>query len=164
MDMLPTGKQMKNIVLFAILTTLFVNFNILAKNTILTTGFNHVGLTVKDLSASTKFFTDTLGWELKGEDTSYPASFISDGTMLITLWQAKAPNKAIEFDRKNNVGLHHLAISVKNSDALDELYERFKKVPSVVIEFSPELSYGGPAKHMMIREPSGNRLEFKSAR
>jgi lactoylglutathione lyase len=153
---------MKNSLLIIILITLFASFNLSAKNTILTTGFNHVGLTVKDLTASTSFFVDTLGWELKGKDTSYPASFVSDGKMLITLWQAKTPNKAIAFDRKNNVGLHHLALSVTNSDALNELYERFKNVPSVVIEFKPELSYGGPAKHMMIREPSGNRLEFKS--
>ncbi len=28
------------------------------------------------------------------------------------------------------------------------------------VTVGPELSYGGPAKHMMIRKPSGNRLEF----
>lgn len=145
-----------------IIVVLLASFNLSAKNTILTTGFNHIGLTVKDLAASTSFFVDTLGWELKGKDKSYPASFVSDGKMLITLWQVKESNKVVNFDRKNNVGLHHLALSVNHSKALDELHERFKKVPSVVIEFGPELSYGGPAKHMMIREPSGNRLEFKS--
>lgn len=154
---------MKNNIILLILVTLLTSFNLSAKNTILTSGFDHVGLTVKDLSASTSFFVDTLGWELKGENTSYPASFVSDGKMFIALWQATTPSKAIEFDRKNNVGLHHLAISVQNSDALNELYKRFKNAPSVVIEFAPELSYGGPARHMMIREPSGNRLEFKSS-
>jgi lactoylglutathione lyase len=153
---------MKHNLVLILFLTLLTSFNLSAKNAILTAGFNHVGLTVKDLNASTQFFVDTLGWELKGKDTSYPASFVSDGAMLITLWQAKSPEKTISFDRKNNVGLHHLAISVKNSEALDELYLRFKQVPAVVIEFAPELSYGGPAKHMMIREPSGNRLEFKS--
>lgn len=56
--------------------------------------------------------------------------------------------------------LHHLAITVSSFDALDLLHERFKNVEGVVIEFAPELAYGGPGKHMMIREPSGNRLEF----
>lgn len=153
---------MKNSVFIIILVSLFASFTLSAKNTVLTTGFNHVGLTVKDLTASTRFFVDTLGWTLKGKDTSYPASFVSDGNMLVTLWQAKTPNKIINFDRKNNVGLHHLAFSVQTSNDLDTLHERFKLVPSVVIEFGPELSYGGPAKHMMIKEPSGNRLEFKS--
>lgn len=153
---------MKNNIILLILIALFTSFNLSAKNTILTAGFNHVGLTVKDLKASTHFFVETLGWNLKKEDTSYPASFVSDGKMFVTLWQATTPEKAINFDRKNNVGLHHLAISVENSKDLDELYQRFKRVPSIVIEFVPELANGGPAKHMMIREPSGNRLEFKS--
>lgn len=29
-----------------------------------------------------------------------------------------------------------------------------------IIELAPELAYGDPTKHMMIREPSGNRIEF----
>lgn len=30
----------------------------------------------------------------------------------------------------------------------------------VTIEFAPELSYGGPAKHMMFRSPGGIRMEL----
>jgi len=131
------------------------------KNTVLTSGFDHVGLTVSNLEASTQFFVETLGWKLRGQDKSYPASFVTDGNMLITLWRATDPEKAVAFDRKNNIGLHHLAISVSSSAALDSLYEQFKKLPNVRIEFAPELAYGGPARHMMIREPGGNRLEFR---
>ena len=126
----------------------------------LTSGFNHVGLSVINLDISTRFFTDTLGWTLSGEDPDYPASFLSDGEMFLTLWQVSDPASAVEFDRKNNVGLHHLAISVPSFEALDEIYARVKEVEGVVIEFAPEPAYGGPTKHMMIREPSGNRLEF----
>lgn len=128
---------------------------------VLTAGFDHIGLTVKDLDASTRFFVEVLGWQLKFEDKKYPASFVGDGNMFVTLWQVDEASKAVEFNRKKNVGLHHLAISVKSFEALDALYKKFKAQPDVVIEFAPELSYGGPAKHMMIREPSGNRLEFK---
>lgn len=126
----------------------------------LTAGFNHVGLSVLYLDKSTKFFTDTLGWKLSGQDPDYPASFLTDGEMFLTLWQVSEPGSAVKFDRKNNVGLHHLAISVASFDKLDVIYEKVKKVEGVVIEFAPELAYGGPTKHMMIREPSGNRLEF----
>lgn len=139
---------------------IFLSFSSLAKNTILTEGFNHVGLAVTDLKGSSDFFTETLGWNLVGENPDYPAKFVSDGKMLLTLWRVSSPESATPFDRKNNVGLHHLAISVKSFEALEELYKRVKAVESVVIEFAPELAYGGPAKHMMIREPSGNRLEF----
>ncbi len=121
-------------------------------------GVDHVGLTVSDLEASTTFFTNLLGFKEVGGDPSYPARFVSNGEILVTLWQAgEGP---IAFDRKQNVGLHHLAFKVESFDALDELYQRCKEAPSVKIEFAPELSYGGPAKHMMLREPSGNRLEF----
>ncbi len=126
----------------------------------LTSGFNHVGLSVLYLDKSTKFFTETLGWKLSGADPDYPASFLTDGEMFLTLWQVSKPETAVKFDRKNNVGLHHLAISVPGFAELDALYEKVKQVKGVVIEFAPELAYGGPTKHMMIREPSGNRLEF----
>ena len=127
---------------------------------VMTSGFNHVGLSVTDLDRSTEFFTQTLGWRLTGRDEDYPATFMTDGEMFLTLWRVNDPDTAVKFDRKNNVGLHHLAISVASFDILDELYERVKTVEGVVIEFPPELAYGGPTKHMMIREPSGNRLEF----
>lgn len=126
-----------------------------------TRGFDHIGLSVNKLDASTSFFTETLGWSLRGGDPSYPANFVSDGHMFITLWATDRSKKAVEFSRKHNVGLHHLAIRMSSFEALEQLYQKLKKRKDVVIEFAPELAYGGPAKHMMIREPSGNRLEFK---
>lgn len=128
---------------------------------VFTTGFDHVGLSVSDLESSTVFFTQTLGWSLRGRDVDYPATFVTDGNMLITLWQVSNPDQSIAFDRKNNVGLHHLAISVSSFAALNSLHRRFQQLPNVKIEFAPELASGGPAKNMMIREPSGNRLEFR---
>ena len=123
-------------------------------------GFDHVGLTVTDLQASTDFFTEVLGYQVVGGDDKYPAKFLTNGKAFITLWRATDPDKAVAFDRKNNVGLHHMALSVSSFEALDALYEKARKFPGVKVEFAPELAYGGPDKHMMIREPSGNRLEF----
>lgn len=147
-------------IFFITFITLFSINNLDAKETMLTEGFNHVGLTVTDLAASSDFFIKTLGWNKAGEDKNYPAIFVSDGKMFLTLWRAKTPETAIKFNRKNNVGLHHLAISAASFEALDEIYQRVKNVKGVVVEFAPELAFGGPGKHMMIREPSGNRLEF----
>jgi len=153
---------MKNIIpiLFFVLNINSVLADEVIKQEALTAGVNHVGLSVLYLDKSTKFFTDTLGWKLSGQDPDYPASFLTDGEMFLTLWQVSDPESAVKFDRKNNVGLHHLAISVASFDKLDVIYEKVKQVDGVVIEFAPELAYGGPTKHMMIREPSGNRLEF----
>ncbi len=127
---------------------------------VLTLGLNHLGLTVKNLRSSTAFFTETLGWEDVGGYEDYPSKFVTDGNIFLTLWQASDPENAIAFDRKNNLGLHHLALTVKSRDALDELYEKFVEHDDVVIEFAPEPNGGGPTIHMMIREPSGLRLEF----
>lgn len=126
-----------------------------------TQGFDHIGLSVSKLDASTEFFTQGLGWSLRGGDPSYPAKFVSDGNMFITLWSTDKKQKTVQFNRKSNVGLHHLAIRMSSFEALEALYQRLKQRDDVVIEFAPELAYGGPAKHMMVREPSGNRLEFK---
>lgn len=127
---------------------------------VLTVGMNHVGLTVSDLEKSVAFFTEALDWAEVGGYPEYPSKFVTDGEIFLTLWQATDPDSAIPFDRKNNVGLHHLALTVKSMEALDVLYERFLDYDGVVIEFAPEPNGGGPTIHMMIREPSGNRLEF----
>ncbi len=70
--------------------------------------------------------------------------------------QADAP---ISFDRKTNVGLHHLAIKVDSKARLFEIHEKLL-THSVDIEFAPELIREGPAMHMMCYESSGLRIEF----
>ena len=124
------------------------------------TAVDHIGLAVTDLEASKAFFIDGLGFAVRGEDPSYPAAFLSNGHAMVTLWGIADPGSATPFDRKRNVGLHHLALSVTSFEALEALHARLKDMPGVRIEFAPELAYGGPAKHMMVYEPSGNRVEL----
>ena len=130
------------------------------ESAVVTEGVNHIGLAVTDLDASVSFFVDTLGWRQAGGDPDYPAVFVTDGNAFVTLWRVTDPASAVAFNRKNNVGLHHLAFTVKSLKALHELHEKFQKVEGVRIEFAPEFLGRGPTTHMMIREPSGNRLEF----
>ncbi|NVJ99212.1 MAG: VOC family protein [Alphaproteobacteria bacterium] len=125
-----------------------------------TLGVNHIGLAVSKLEATASFFVDTLGWEKAGEKPDYPAIFVTDGEAFVTLWQVENPASAMPFDRRKNVGLHHLAMTVESLEALHSLHEKFQTVDGVIIEFAPEFLGQGPTTHMMIRDPSGLRLEF----
>jgi catechol 2,3-dioxygenase-like lactoylglutathione lyase family enzyme len=123
----------------------------------LCSGISHVGLTVSSLEASRAFF-EALGFAKIGESPSYPAVFLSEASSgsIITLWQAS--EGANEFDRKSNVGLHHLAMKVPSEEALDAAYEAVLKVPGATSEFSPEPF--GFGKHAMVLDPSGVRVEL----
>ena len=125
-----------------------------------TLGFDHVGLTVKDLDAARSFFVDCLGWKIVGGRPEYPSVYVSDGSAMLTLWRVEDPATCVEFNRRTNVGLHHLALRVPSREALDELYSRVASWPGVAIEFAPQPSGAGPKIHTMLREPGGNRLEL----
>lgn len=125
----------------------------------ITQGAHHVGLTVPDLEQSREFFVNTLGYEQVGEVPDYPAVFLSDGHTMITLWQAEDPANAVAFDRKNVIGLHHLALKVANG-SLDTLHKQLQNTESVDIEFAPESLGNLPVQHMMCNIPGGIRVEF----
>ena len=126
----------------------------------LTQGAHHIGLTVPDLAAARGFFVDVLGFSQVGEIPDYPAAFVSDGSIMITLWQAEDPESAVAFDRKKVIGLHHVALAVDGANALDSLHARLRSAEGVAIEFAPEPLLGGPTRHMMSTIPGGIRVEF----
>ncbi|MCG6935193.1 MAG: VOC family protein [Proteobacteria bacterium] len=125
----------------------------------ITHGSHHIGLTVPRLEDSAAFFTDLLGWQVAGRDDAYPAIFVTDSKIMVTLWQAQTDNFT-PFDKDNVIGLHHLALQVDSAQALDALYHQLKNAKNVSIEFAPELLRNGPAHHMMCYEPGGIRIEF----
>ena len=123
----------------------------------LTTGCHHIGLTVNKLEDSATFFTDCLGWQEIRRDETGPAIFVSDGKIMVSLWQSNLLHPPA-FD-KNHIGLHHVAFMVDSEETLDECYQAIKN-SGVKIEFKPELLRDGPAKHMICYEPGGNRIEI----
>ena len=125
-----------------------------------TKGMHHLGLAVKDLYKSAQFFTKILGWQESGYDETYPRTAVSDGVIRLTLWQVENQLKAVAFNRKSNIGLHHLALEVEEEIMLIELFEKLKGIANVDIEFPPELLGAGPRKHFMCNEPGGIRIEF----
>ena len=128
-----------------------------------TRGAHHVGLTVPDLAEARAFFIDALGFEQVGEVPDYPAAFLSDGSIMITLWQAADPANAVPFDRKVNIGLHHLALRVGQSADLEALNTELSARDDIDIEFEPEGLGDSGLRHMMCRIPGNIRLELIAA-
>jgi catechol 2,3-dioxygenase-like lactoylglutathione lyase family enzyme len=125
-----------------------------------TQGVDHVGLSVRDLEQTKRFFTDLLGFEQIGERPDYPAVFISDGTVMITLWQVTEPAAAGAFDRHNQIGLHHLALRVGSLSDLEKVFQIMEQADGVEIESAPVPLAAGKGAHMMCIEPGGIRIEF----
>lgn len=121
-------------------------------------GIDHLGLTVSDLEASAAFFTQCLGFELKGGKPDYPSVFVGNGHAIFTLWQRKEGDA--EFNRHAHIGLHHVALKVLSESDLNTLFSKIKDWPGVRVEFAPEFSGKGPKVHFMIFEPGGCRMEF----
>lgn len=125
-----------------------------------TRGIDHVGLTVSSLDKSVDFFVNALGWRVVGGNPDYPAVYVGDGHLVVTLWQVGDTKNYAAFDRQQNVGLHHLALAIPSSDELDALFDKIQNWGDLHVEFSPEYSGIGPKRHFMVLEPGGNRLEF----
>jgi lactoylglutathione lyase len=104
----------------------------------------------------------SLGFTKVGGSESYPSCFVSDGASLITLWQTDS--NATPFNRRTNVGLHHLAIKVPSRTSLDLAYDIIKTIRGVRTDgegaFPPSELVGTPFTHAMVYEPSGNRIEL----
>lgn len=127
----------------------------------LTRGVHHVGITVPDLEAAERFFREALGWDVVGNNPAYPAVFVSDGHSMVTVWRAADPATAIAFDRRGNIGLHHLALGVADDTVLDAVFDRVRSHPGVTIEFPPTpIREGSQTRHFICAMPGGIRIEF----
>lgn len=127
----------------------------------LTNGVHHIGLTVPDLDQARAFFCGLLGFDEVGGVASYPSIFVSDGTILLTLWRAADPLTARAFDRRANIGLHHLSLAVADDSALDKAWERVSAHPEVVIDAAPgPIRPGSATRHFLAFIPGGIRIEF----
>ncbi len=135
----------------------------MSNNTAKTQGAHHIGLTVPNLEAASTFFLDALGFDQVGAVPDYPAIFVSDGSIMITLWQAEDPATAVPFDRKTNIGLHHLALRVGDPTDLAQLSAELGNRDDIDIEFEPEGLGDSGLQHMMCRIPGNIRLELIAA-
>lgn len=127
----------------------------------LTCGVHHIGLTVPDLDQARDFFCGVLGFDEVGGVPAYPSIFVSDGKVLLTLWRAADPDSARAFDRRDNIGLHHLSLAVADDAALDVAWEKVREHPGVAIDAAPgPIRPGSATRHFIVFIPGGIRIEF----
>jgi catechol 2,3-dioxygenase-like lactoylglutathione lyase family enzyme len=129
----------------------------------ITRGIHHLGVTVPDIHETADFLKNHLHFTDCGGDPGYPAVFVTDGVVMLTIWQAGDPAQCRPFDRVNNIGLHHFALGVPDKNALNALHKTLSSMPDIDIEFSPESLGNTDIQHMMCSIPGGLRVEFIAA-
>ena len=109
------------------------------------TRVDHVGIAVKDLAASVKWYEETLGLHSKGtevvQEQQVTVAFLPCGDSELELLESCSPEGPIaRFIEKNGEGIQHIAIRVDDIDAaLAELKEKGVRL----IDQTPRYGAGG---------------------
>jgi methylmalonyl-CoA/ethylmalonyl-CoA epimerase len=99
------------------------------------TGIEHIGIAVRDLEQSIRFYQEVLGLQCYAveevADQNVRTAFFMVGETKIELLQSTDPSGAVaKFIEKRGEGVHHLAFAIPDvAGALDELSE--KQVPLI---------------------------------
>ncbi len=119
------------------------------------TGPAHIGIKVRDMAASLKFYTEVLGFEKTGEQifgTSHLA-FLNIGTCLLELIQGA------QYEERTAGQVDHIAVEVKGIEALVEtLKSKGVQFLSDEVSVAPGLLDG--VKNIFFVGPDGERFEF----
>lgn len=117
----------------------------------------HIGIGVTDLTRSTAFYREALGFQLIAQDTDRGYSFLGTGDqVVVTLWQQAAGPFTAE-----RAGLHHLAFEV---DSLAEVGAAEDRLRAIGAEFLHDgvvaHAEGATSGGIFFLDPDGSRLEI----
>lgn len=118
-------------------------------------GLAHIGIKVRDMAASLKFYTEVLGFEKTGEQmfgTSHLA-FLNAGTCILELIQGA------QYEERTAGQVDHVAVEVKGIEALvEKLKAQGVQFLSDEVKVAPGLLDG--VKNIFFVGPDGERFEF----
>ncbi|MDW7667884.1 MAG: methylmalonyl-CoA epimerase [Bacillota bacterium] len=106
---------------------------------------DHIGIAVKNLEDSLKFYQDTLGLELSGvevvEEQKVRVAFLPVGDTEVELLESTDPDGPIaKFIEKKGEGIQHIAYKVENiEDAIKEMEDQGVRM----IDKTPRYGAGG---------------------
>lgn len=106
---------------------------------------DHIGIAVKDLEESVKFYEEILGLKLQGietvEEQKVKVAFLPLGDTEIELLEATSPDSPIaKFIESKGQGVQHLAYRVDN---IEEALEEMKRKGIRLIDEIPRYGAGG---------------------
>lgn len=120
---------------------------------------DHIGIAVKNLDETLKFYSDVLGLELGGtevvEEQKVKVAFLPVGDTEVELLESTSEDGPIaKFIEKNGEGIQHIAFRVEN---IEEAIEYMKSKGMRMIDEKPRYGAGG-AKIAFVHPKSSNRV------
>lgn len=120
---------------------------------------DHIGIAVKNLDETLKFYTDILGLELGGteivEDQKVKVAFLPVGDTEVELLESTSPDGPIaKYIEKNGEGIQHIAFKV---DDIEEAIKYMEEKGMRMIDQSPRYGAGG-AKIAFVHPKSSHRV------
>ncbi|RKD20940.1 methylmalonyl-CoA epimerase [Caminicella sporogenes DSM 14501] len=106
---------------------------------------DHIGIAVKNLDETLKFYTEALGLELHGTETveeqKVKVAFLPVGDTEVELLESTSPDGPIaKFIEKKGEGIQHIAFRVEN---IEEAIEYMKEKGFRMIDEKPRYGAGG---------------------
>lgn len=106
---------------------------------------DHIGIAVKNLDETLKFYTEALGLEVHGTETveeqKVKVAFLPLGDTEVELLESTSPDGPIaKYIEKKGEGIQHLAFKVEN---IEEAIEYMKEKGFRMIDEKPRYGAGG---------------------
>ncbi len=114
----------------------------------------HLVLNVKDQTASTKFYTEVLGFEIARERSGF-GTFLTCGKIHhdLALFQAAADAAPVT---PGGLGLNHMALQVENFEVLTEYFHVLKDHGIADLRTTDH----GMTNSIYLQDPDGNGIEL----
>ncbi len=113
----------------------------------------HLVLNVKDVEASTKFYTEVLGFDIAIQRPT--GTFLTCGKIHHDLALFQAPVDALPVT-EGQLGLNHFAVQVADLEDLTEVYNSLKDSGAKLDRNTDH----GMTSSVYFFDPDGNRIEF----
>ena len=114
----------------------------------------HLVLNVKDQTASTKFYTEVLGFEIARERSGF-GTFLTCGKIHHDLARCQAAPDAAPVT-PGGLGLNHMALQVENFEVLSEYFHILKDHEIADVRTTDH----GMTKSIYLQDPDGNGIEL----